>query len=170
MTSPELVAQLARRAFGPGELKRIGRGDLAGAIRGITIGGLDAELRYQVNGQHLDYAQRAGGEGRVHLRTLAEWAASRITPAKLAELDRCYREYVRAVTTRYTLNRTDPDYQADPEGMWARANAATAASRALDKAARACLADEPDTSRVVDGGLFPEPPRQKRRLAGAGAR
>lgn len=170
MTSPELVAQLARQVFGASELQLIGRGELAEAgRRAAHKGGCSRGFRWQVEGQHLGYIVD-GVEGRVPLRTLAEWAAGRMTARAAEELGRRYNAYVQAATVPYTLNQADPAYQADPDGMWARANAATAAARALDEAARACLADEPDTPRVVDGGLFPEPPRQRRCLVGAGTR
>jgi hypothetical protein len=164
MNTQELVPALARRVFGAVELGYIGRGDLAGAIRTTNVGGLDTELRWQVEGQHVIYRARpATTDHRMPLRALAEWAASVMTTDDRMNLDACYRAYVQAATTPYTLNRRDPAYQADPELMQARADAADAASRALTAAVRRCLAEHPAPAALDDGGLFPEPPRQRRR-------
>lgn len=155
MNAPEeLVAQLARLLFDAQELQLIGRGQLADACRQAAHkGGSQGTLHYHVKAKQVEYCA-AGAEGRVQLQFLAEWAASRMTAGAAGELDRRYAVYVRTATVRYTLARSDPAYQEDPEGMHAKADAATAASRALSRAAEACMAD-PDPEEEEDCALFP---------------
>lgn len=154
MTPPDILDRLAREVVNAQAVCALHRGQLDHAMTAVAHSGrCSGGWRWMVEGKTITYTA-AGAEGNVRTRDVVERAGQLLTREAGQRVVDAYARYVRAATVPYTLAHTDPAYQADPDGMWAKANAARDASRALDQATRAALAAEPAGRPGVQYALF----------------
>lgn len=136
---PDPLAWLARQLLGPHELLLIHHGELDAARSALTSsmrgysGGTES---FQVTGTRVRY-RHAGTVGTVPVARLVTHAVGHHDPAVGEQLAAAYADYVQASIREYTLARFDRRYLADPAEMHRRADAATGASRHLDRCAQA---------------------------------